>query len=205
MKGLSMKTNEILQNSLLRWVSNRDIYNLERYQLDIILCEHGEDMDSSSCTREYVYSNLLLTLLDTNYEFSTEDMKRLNQIAYILNLNIKKVQEIHNTHLSPILKTQVYEELASYIYDEDTKLKLNIKKNMYHVDSTILTDIIISVGSEMTENLIKKYENDIISGMKLIKNYVSALPCKLNTSTIPKYNELVRKYNAEIQSKSECV
>ena len=166
-----MKTDEILKNSLISWLDPAKIDNCEPYQLDIILVEHGEWLDSSEKIRESVYREILMARLDNNDELDVKSMQYLNLVAYLLHIYTKKVQRIHDEYLSIVFSNHAYNELKYYKYTEEIELKLSKLKDMYHLDSSLTTDIMKDIGSEITNRLIDKYLNNKSNGIEIIYNF----------------------------------
>lgn len=196
MKGrLFMETDENLKNSLVSWLEPSKIEDCEPYQLDIILVEHGQSLDGCDKLREEVYRDVLMSRLDNNDELDVKSMQYLNLVAYLLHLYVKKVQQIHDEYLSIIFSNHAYNELKCYKYTEEIEKKLSKLTDMYHLDSSLTTDIMKDIGSEITTRLIDKYLHNKINGIEILYNFVESFPYQISNEIYPKYQQLLKESN----------
>ena len=198
MKGrLFMETYEILKTTLIDWLNASKIEINEPYQLDIMLVECGESIESSESVREEVYRDLLIDKLDKNDELTVKNMQHLNLAAYLLHLYTKKVQQIHDEYLSIVFSNRAYNELKCYKYTEEIENKLSKLKDMYHLDASLTTDIMKDIGSEITNRLIDNYLHNKDNGIDIIYNFVESFPYEINNETYPRYKQLIKESNCK--------
>ena len=194
MKG-RLNCMENLKNSLISWLEPSQIESREPYQLDILLTEFGESLDTTEYLREEVYRDLLMDRLDDNDELTVKSMQHLNLVAYLLHLYTKKVQQIHDEYLSIVFSNRAYNELKHYQYTEAIEIKLSKLKDMYHLDSSLTTDIMKDIGNEITTRLIEKYLGNKVNGINILYNFVESFPYELNSEVYPKYKQLIEDSN----------